>query len=238
MTNKERDRTIKELAERYNDPAFFINDPVMFPRHFLGLLNKGDATLQDVEIAGIIASYLAWGRRELIIRDCRRAFDTMGWKPYDYVMKGLYKNDIQSLHRTIKWNDFARVCSNLREYYTHCNTLESADVQTIRERIFGQKADPHAANKKIHMFLRWMVRNDGIVDLGVWRDRNPADLVIPLDVHVHRSALSLGITKRKSNDIVTALEITKYLSKLFPGDPCKGDFALFAHAVSNVKINL
>ncbi|MCK9305101.1 MAG: TIGR02757 family protein [Bacteroidales bacterium] len=237
MTDQSGGKCIKELAERYNNPVFFQNDPVLFPRHFFELFLKGKATLQDVEIAGIVASYLAWGRRELIIRDCRRAFDEMGWQPYDYVRKGLYKSEAQSLHRTIKWSDFARICSNLREYYSRCTTLEKADVTSIRERIFGQKADPRATNKKIHLFLRWMVRNDGIVDLGIWRETSPADLIIPMDVHVHRSALMLGITKRKSNDIITAVEITKYLSKLFPGDPCKGDYALFAHAVSNIKIN-
>ena len=77
-----------------------------------------------------------------------------------------------------------------------------------------------------------MVRNDNIVDLGLWKNTNPADLIIPLDVHVHRAALELGITARKSADIVTATEITNYLKSIFPNDPCKGDFALFASAAS------
>ena len=75
-----------------------------------------------------------------------------------------------------------------------------------------------------------MVRNDGIVDLGIWKNISPSELIIPLDVHVHRSSLLLGITERKSADIKTAEEITEFLNQLFPGDPCKGDFALFAYA--------
>ncbi len=236
MKNTERDILIKELAEKYNNPAYFINDPVIFPKHFMQLFLKSKASLPDIEIAGIIASHLAWGRREMIVRDCNRAMEVMSWKPFDYVMSGCYKECNESLHRTIKWSDFARICSNLRSYYTLNDTLEKANAETIRAEIFGQKPDHRAANKKIHMFFRWMVRNDGIVDLGVWKKKDPSELIIPLDVHVHRSALKLGITKRKSADFATALEITKYLRKLFPEDPCKGDFALFAHAVSNVKI--
>ena len=99
----------------------------------------------------------------------------------------------------------------------------------MRIRIYGQKSDPSAANKKINMLRRWMVRNDGIVDLGLWRNISPADLIIPLDVHVHRVALEVGLTSRKQADLRTALEITEGLRKIFPGDPCLGDFALFAY---------
>jgi hypothetical protein len=42
----------------------------------------------------------------------------------------------------------------------------------------------------------------------------------------------MGITTRKGADITTALEINEFLHKAFPGDPCKGDFALFAYAAT------
>jgi uncharacterized protein (TIGR02757 family) len=82
------------------------------------------------------------------------------------------------------------------------------------------------------MLRRWMVRDDGIVDLGIWKNIDKKDLIIPLDVHVHRTALKLGITQRKSADYKTALEITDFLKKVFPEDPAKGDFALFAVSCS------
>ena len=78
------------------------------------------------------------------------------------------------------------------------------------------------------MLRRWMVRRDGAVDLGLWKNISPAELIIPLDVHVHRNALELGITSRKSTDYKTAEEITEYLRQVFPSDPVLGDFALFA----------
>jgi hypothetical protein len=226
------DKVLIRLSEEYNSPSFFSTDPVIFPKYFFGQYLKGEATLQDIEIAGILAAHLAWGRREMIVRDCRRMFDEMNWQPFSYISGGMYKNDPVSLHRTIKWSEFAMICNNLRTFYSSHDTLEGSDTEYIRTAIFGRKPDQNAANKKIHMFFRWMVRDDGIVDLGVWKNTSPSSLIIPLDVHVHRSALELGITQRKSADITTAIEITDYLKTLFPNDPCLGDFALFAFAAS------
>lgn len=105
----------------------------------------------------------------------------------------------------------------------------------MRVKVFGQKPDPKAPDKKINMMRRWMVRDDGRVDLGIWRDTDPADLLIPLDVHVHDVATSLGLTSRKQKDIRTVVEITSCFSDIFPGDPCKGDFSLFGYGVTHPK---
>lgn len=240
-----REETIKELARAYNNPIYFETDPIIFPKHFHLLRNgkqglfkeapvcsAADITLQDVEIAGLIAAHLAWGRRDMIVRDTKRAMEEMGWQPYKYVMGGKYRNSDTSLHRTVKWSEFARICQNMREYYSLHESVETLTADQIRVRIYGQKSDLKTANKKIHMFRRWMVRDDGIVDLGLWKKTSPTELVIPLDVHVHRSALNLGITGRRSCDLTTALQITQYLKMIFPDDPCLGDFALFAYAAS------
>ena len=222
---------IRQLAEQYNKEEYFNGDPIIFPKHFARMMG-GKYTLKDVEIAAVIAAHLAWGRRDMIVRDCKRAFDEMNWEPYNYVMAGNYRSEDASLHRTIKWSEFAAICGRLKEFYTTNNSLEHLTPDEIRVQIYGQRSDRKAANKKIHMMRRWMVRNDGIVDLGLWHDTSPASLVIPLDVHVHRSALNMGITSRRSADITTAQEITDFLHVAFPGDPCKGDFALFAYAAS------
>ena len=190
-------------------------------------------TLKDVEIAGLIAAHLAWGRRDMIVRDCNRAFEEMQWRPLEYVMRGEYRCGQESLHRTIKWSEFAAICARMKVFYAANESVEPLTPDQIRVQIYGQASNPKMANKKIHMFRRWMVRNDGIVDLGLWSHTSPADLIIPLDTHVHASALKLGITTRKSADITTALEITEFLKEAFPDDPCKGDFALFAYAAEN-----
>ncbi len=226
---EQRLKILRNLAEQYNKEEYFTGDPIIFPKHFA---HKDGASLQDVEIAAVIAAHLAWGRRDMIVRDCKRAFDEMGWEPYSYVMAGLYRDEDKSLHRTIKWSDFAAICGRLKEFYSTHESLETLSPDEFRVKVYGQKSDLKAANKKIHMLRRWMVRNDGIVDLGLWKNTSPASLIIPLDVHVHRSARNMGITSRNSADITTATEITQFLHKAFPGDPCKGDFALFAYAAS------
>ena len=86
-----REETIKELAGIYNNPIYFETDPIIFPKHFYLLMNGKEGlfekvpecsasgiTLQDVEIAGLVAAHLAWGRRDMIVRDTKRAMEEMG----------------------------------------------------------------------------------------------------------------------------------------------------------------
>jgi len=84
-----------------------------------------------------------------------------------------------------------------------------------------------SACKRLHMALRWLVRNDGIVDLGIWKRLNSKDLMIPLDVHVARVSRDLGLIERKSNDRQTVEMLTAKLREFDPDDPVKYDFALF-----------
>ncbi len=223
---------LREYAAKYNDPVYFEQDPIAFPKRFAALMRRGEASKKDVEVAAVIAAHLAWGRRAMIVRDCGRAFDEMGWKPYDYVMKGSYRCEPCSLHRTVMWSEFAAICAALRDYYLANDSLEPLSQDEMRTRIYCRKSDPKAANKKINMLRRWMVRCDGKVDLGVWENSSPAQLIIPLDVHVHRVAREMSLTERNAADARTALEITQALAEVFPGDPCLGDFALFGYGVS------
>ena len=90
----------------------------------------------------------------------------------------------------------------------------------------------NSANKRIHMFLRWMVRRGSPVDLGLWDWADPASLLIPLDVHVMQEAAKLGlIPEGAAASRKTAERLTAALAQVFPGDPCRGDFALFGLGV-------
>lgn len=248
-------------AETYNDRKYFTEDPIAFPRHFAGEYAAGRCVLADVEIAAVIAAHLAWGRRAMIVRDCGRAFDEMGWRPYAYVMNGEYRDDGASLHRTVKWSEFAGICGRLRQVYEEiaghsgaaapekfsgaaapeesasaaAPSLEGMSDNDFRVRIYGQKPDGKSPNKKISMMRRWLVRDDGKVDLGVWKRTDRRNLLIPLDMHVHEEAAALALTARKAKDIVTAREITDSFREIFPDDPCLGDFALFGYGVTHPK---
>ena len=225
--------TLIGWAEEYNDPKYFQEDPIIFPTRFARGYEKGEAALADVEIAALLSSHLAWGRRAMIVRDCERMFEEMCWKPYDYVMNGEYRNENVSLHRTIKWSEFAGICNRLRGLYSEKASLEGLTNMDFRCLVYGQKEDRKAPNKKISMMRRWLVRDDGKVDLGVWRSSDKKKLILPLDVHVYDQASALGLTFRKQKDIVTAQEITDAFREIWPEDPCKGDFALFGYGVTH-----
>ena len=225
--------TLIGWAHEYNDPKYFQEDPIIFPTRFAQMYRTGEACLADVEISALLASHLAWGRRSMIVRDCGRMLDEMGWKPYEYVMNGEFRDEDVSLHRTIKWSDFAAICGRLNSIYSSRNSIEGLTDTEIRCSIYGQKEDRKAPNKKISMMRRWLTRDDGKVDLGVWKDTDKKSLILPLDVHVYDQATALGLTSRRQKDIVTAQEITDTFREIWPEDPCLGDFALFGYGVTH-----
>lgn len=86
--------------------------------------------------------------------------------------------------------------------------------------------------KRLNMYLRWMVRKDKHgVDFGIWKKIKPSQLLIPLDVHVDRTARQLGLIKSKQTNWQTVLELTENLKAFDPKDPVKYDFALFGLSV-------
>jgi uncharacterized protein (TIGR02757 family) len=82
------------------------------------------------------------------------------------------------------------------------------------------------AAKRLNLYLRWMVRGPDAVDVGVWRQLSPADLIIPVDTHVGRLSQWLGLTRHKTISWAMAEEITGSLRRLDRADPVRYDFAL------------
>ena len=83
-----------------------------------------------------------------------------------------------------------------------------------------------SACKRLNLYLRWMVRVQPGVDLGIWRSIPTSHLVLPLDTHTLRLGYNLGLTSRQDQSWRTAVEITRRLRMLDPADPVKYDFAL------------
>ena len=120
--------TLIGWAEEYNDPKYFEEDPIAFPRQFAKKYRAGEASLADVEISALLSAHLAWGRRAMIVRDCGRMFDEMCWKPYDYVMAGDWRDENASLHRQsngANLQPYAHVCVNFT-----CSQAASRGCQT------------------------------------------------------------------------------------------------------------
>ncbi len=234
-----------ELVERYNKPEFAQSDPVQFPRRY--------SQKQDVEIVAFLIATIAWGRREMILNSSERILSMMGKSPYDYVMTTTFdKIDAsKSLHRTFFGRDLIYIIKGLREIYNGYESVEDLfigddmwqGIARFRQAMCDANGclSKHIANpeksacKRLHLALRWLVRNDGIVDLGVWKKIKPSQLIIPLDVHVGDVARMFKITSRHGNDKQTACEITQVLRTLDSTDPVKYDFALFGAGIELAK---
>jgi uncharacterized protein (TIGR02757 family) len=83
-----------------------------------------------------------------------------------------------------------------------------------------------SACKRIVLYLRWMIRENDGIDLGVWKSVPASCLLVPVDTHVAQIARSYGLTNRNSADWKMAEEITEALREFDPDDPVKYDFAL------------
>jgi uncharacterized protein (TIGR02757 family) len=82
-----------------------------------------------------------------------------------------------------------------------------------------------SACKRMFLYLRWMVRRDE-VDPGPWTQVSSSQLIVPMDVHMHRVSRQLGLTSRRQADLKSALEVTDFFRELVPEDPVRYDFAL------------
>ncbi|HET9234621.1 MAG TPA: TIGR02757 family protein [Candidatus Eisenbacteria bacterium] len=83
-----------------------------------------------------------------------------------------------------------------------------------------------AACKRLNLYLRWMVRPEDGIDLGLWKPVRPDQLVMPLDTHVSRLSRYLGLTERRTVNWKMAAEIAARLRTFDPLDPIRFDFAL------------
>ena len=115
------------------------------------------------------------------------------------------------------------------------NPYTSRGYEFLIGKIPPNKTKGVSPYKRWNMFLRWMVRKNK-PDLGLWSGVNQSDLIIPLDTHTHKVSLNLGLLKRKSYDLQSAIELTQKLKEFDPKDPLKYDFALYRIGQFNIKI--
>lgn len=245
---------IKE-ARRINIPDFIPYDPVSFPRKF----SDG----RDIEIVSLLVSHISWGKREMILRDAGRMLGLMDNQPYRCLMERGYLDipDTLNIHRTFFGLHLKDFMNGLRRVYSSCTSMEEyarkrgvAESEfpawrlaellcaEIEEAAGGRKCPRTIPSdlttspiKRLNMALRWLVRRDGIVDIGLWESFSPSKLFIPLDVHVGDTSRRLGLTSRKANDRKTAVEITACLREVMPEDPVLLDFALFGLGIEKNK---
>ena len=236
MQREELKKYIRELAEKYNVQSFIEKDPVQFPHRY--------KEKKDVEISAVITQWISYGNRKKIVETGEILDSLFRGEPYKYIMsegwKKFHKSE-DTLYRFYKRGDFYDVCERRNFVYSSFEDLESTIdenldyAEEIYKNFSGVNGFPNpkngSASKRLWMMLRWLVRRDGIVDLGIWRRLSPAKLMIPVDVHVLNEGRKLGLTNRKTASILVSKEITEFMQEVFEDDPCKGDFALFGLGV-------
>lgn len=246
---------LKEWAGQYETAEFIQSDPVQIPHRYDSRVN--------IEISAFVTAWIAWGSRKQIIQKAdfidREIFKG---EPYHYIVGNTvapgavpewkqYAGSKESFYRTFIYADFYDLCARLYDVYTSFDSMEAAikkahetngetALATLQSLFGSVKGIPdfetQSACKRLCLFLRWMCRKGSPVDFGLWDVCDPRNLIIPLDTHVHKQALRLGLVKRRTPDLTTAIEITDRFAEIFPNDPTKGDFALFGYGVNSGKV--
>ncbi|MDG1422531.1 MAG: TIGR02757 family protein [Flavobacteriaceae bacterium] len=250
MPKKELKSFLDLKVEMYNRNSFIASDPIQIPHQF--------SKKEDIEIAGFLSATIAWGNRIMIIRNAKKMMEIMDNSPFDFIMNHSSK-DLESItgfvHRTFNSYDLQYFIKSLQNIYQNHGGLEcilkplKGDINyqnsiTEFKTIFFElqhevRTEKHISNplknsaaKRIHMYLRWMVRKDTKgVDFGLWKTHSPAFLSCPLDVHSGNVARKLGILTRKQNDWKAVHELDTKLRSFDVKDPVKYDFALFGLGV-------
>ena len=234
----------ERLYGRANHHRCIYPDPLHFVHRY--------EVKQDQELAGFIASSLAFGRVSQINRTLQTLFRRIG-RPRHYLKSrrlSSIKNDfVDFRHRFAKGEDLVALLVGLKRTIQIYGSLSScfergvestaatlfpalaAFVGKLKDCMEGKPSfllpDPGkgSAVKRLNLFLRWMIRHDQ-VDPGVWEGFPKAKLIIPLDTHMYRACLNVGFTQRRQPNLRTALEVTECFRKINPEDPVKYDFAL------------
>jgi len=227
------------LYDKLNKRDLVDPDPLIFLYDF--------KDVKDREIVGLISSSVAYGRVAQILKSVAKLLKPMNGQPFEFIESS---NEAEFLkifkgfkHRFTTDEDIATlfigIKKALKEYGSLENLFLSGKGKTTTERlasftsfINGGKLcyllpspEKGSACKRLNLYLKWMVRSDN-VDPGGWEKVDPADLIIPLDTHMHKASTLLRFTTRKAADWKTALEITEEFRKISPKDPTKYDFAL------------
>lgn len=230
------------LADQYETKDFIKDDPIRFPHE----VAKRGGSKRDIEISAILSSWLAYGNRKQFCSALQVLHELMDHKPYEYLNSHswrIFKDHHDTMYRFYTYHDFYTLMERLEILYSHdafsfkdrlsTNNPLSYLIDCFHD-IKGFPKDDISACKRMNMLLRWMARKDSPVDLGLWNIK-PSNLIIPVDTHVHRMALDLGLTKRKQADMKTALEITDAMREIWLDDPTKGDFALFGFGINHKR---
>ncbi len=233
------------LYQEYNRRKFVHPDPLEFLYDYPEKRHR--------EVAGLVASSLAYGRVNQILKSVQQVLNELGEAPADFIASGS-KRDFQELfagfkHRFTTGRDMADLLEGVRVVMLESGSLESCFLEffsrghedviqalndfvncirhagRIESAFLLPSPDKGSACKRLFLLLRWMVRADE-VDPGGWDGLPASALVVPLDTHMYQIARQMGFTRRKQANLKAAMEITEHFRQINPEDPVKYDFVL------------
>lgn len=232
---------LEKLYRRYNKREYVHPDPLEFLYAY--------PDIRDREIAGLVASSLAYGRVAQILKSVERILSGMSPSPRAFV-EGVSDRTVARAFAGFKHRfsteehigallkgarKVVREYGSLNECFAAAVDRSDATVVPALEKFVeafeccGNFLLPRPSDgsgcKRLNLFLRWMVRTDA-VDPGGWTGVSPSKLVVPLDTHMANIGRTLGFTKRISTGMGMALDITESFRRLSPDDPVRYDFAL------------
>ncbi|WP_179953364.1 TIGR02757 family protein [Desulfobotulus mexicanus] len=234
---------LEAIYDRYTHRAFVHPDPLETIYAF--------ENPQDIEVAALMAAALAYGRVEQILKSLEVFFTLAGPHPAAWLMEmdrcSLEKAFRNFRHRFAGGSHMVGFLCGVQAVLQGHGSLRAVfalkdrggDIEEglqgfvdeilkhapLNPRHLLPRPEKGSACKRLHLFLRWMVRKDA-VDTGLWEDVGSKRLLVPLDVHMHRMALLAKMTDRTSGDIRTTREITRAFARFTPEDPVRYDFAL------------
>ena len=246
------------LYNEINKPDFILKDPVKFPHRYKNYHDREIAAFLAATIAWGRRDLILKSAEKMfaLMGNSPYAFVMEG----DY--RKLKKSPRgSSIHRTFFEGDLLYFCRGFKTCYSKFGSIQSifaaakdiwegmalfretmAQGNTHSNTQAGSKTcySKHISNpasdsacKRLNLALRWLVRREGPVDLGLWKNISPSSLFIPLDVHVGRNARQLGLLERKTNDKKAVISLTEKLRLFCPEDPIKYDLALFGVSIAN-----
>lgn len=244
MPARRYEKSLCNLYETYNRREFVHPDPLEFLYRYH---DPGDR-----EVVGLIASCLAYGSVHQILRSVATVLERME-SPYSFLRKATKQSLLHTFkdfkYRFTTGEELAFMLYGTKKVLERHGSLYSCFRRGLRPKdetiipalstfvaelssVFQGKPrsllpspERGSACKRLNLFLRWMVRCDD-VDPGGWEKVPAAKLIVPLDIHMHRISLQLGLTRRKQANLRAACEITAAFRTIEPLDPVRYDFAL------------
>ena len=112
------------LAQKYETEAFINDDPILFIHKF--------KDKKDIELAGFIASLLAYGSRKQFIKKLDQLFEIAQNEPLNFIQNFEPKIIGDFNYRFGKPNDFIAIFEILKELY---NTRSEEHTSELQSRI-------------------------------------------------------------------------------------------------------